>query len=46
MSAETPDTAALHRELERLRKENTLLRVEKDMLLRIATEYARERVLP
>ena len=27
-------------ELERLRKENRLLRVEKTMLLRIATEYA------
>lgn len=30
-------------ELCRLRRENALLRVEKEMLLRIATEYALER---
>lgn len=35
-------SATERRELERLRKENTLLRTEKEMLLRIATEYALE----
>ncbi|MEV0050892.1 hypothetical protein AB0H34_10410 [Saccharopolyspora shandongensis] len=33
-------TAAERAELDRLRRENQLLRVEKEMLLRIATEYA------
>ncbi|SFS89988.1 hypothetical protein [Saccharopolyspora flava] len=33
-------------ELDRLRKENRLLRVEKEMLLRIAREYALERMPP
>lgn len=33
-------------ELEWLRKENRLLRTEKEMLLRIATEYALERREP
>ncbi|GAA2774306.1 hypothetical protein [Saccharopolyspora taberi] len=40
MSALAEDERA---ELDRLRRENRLLRVEKDMLLRIATEYALER---
>ncbi|WP_460962615.1 hypothetical protein [Parasphingorhabdus pacifica] len=31
------------REVERLRRENRLLRVENEMLRRIATEYALER---
>ncbi|MDA3630280.1 hypothetical protein OU415_32975 [Saccharopolyspora sp. WRP15-2] len=33
-------TTAEREELDRLRRENRLLRVEKEMLLRIATEYA------
>ncbi|MGI8306773.1 hypothetical protein [Saccharopolyspora hattusasensis] len=36
-------TSAERAELDRLRRENHLLRVEKEMLLRIATEYALER---
>ena len=34
------------RELEWLRKENKLLRTEKEMMLRIATEYALEHRTP
>ncbi|MER7014777.1 hypothetical protein ABT324_25395 [Saccharopolyspora sp. NPDC000359] len=36
-------TSAERAELDRLRRENHLLRVEKEMLLRIATEYALDR---
>ncbi|GAB3693296.1 hypothetical protein [Saccharopolyspora tripterygii] len=39
-------STAERRELEWLRKENKLLRTEKDMLLRIATEYALEHRKP
>ena len=39
-SGESELSASERDELERLRKENRLLRVEKTMLLRIATEYA------
>ncbi len=47
MSAEREHGARLspdeHEELSWLRRENTLLRVENDMLRRIATEYALDR---
>ncbi|MER7081952.1 hypothetical protein SAMN02982929_06885 [Saccharopolyspora kobensis] len=39
-------TAAEREELDRLRRENHLLRVEKEMLLRIATEYALDQRVP
>ncbi|GAA4614977.1 hypothetical protein [Saccharopolyspora hordei] len=39
-------TSAEREELHRLRRENHLLRVEKEMLLRIATEYALDRPEP
>lgn len=39
-------SATERRELEWLRKENRLLRTEKEMLLRIATEYALEHRIP
>ncbi|MER6992126.1 hypothetical protein ABT337_24650 [Saccharopolyspora hirsuta] len=39
-------TAAERAELDRLRRENRLLRVEKEMLLRIATEYALDLRVP
>lgn len=39
-------TAAEREELDHLRRENHLLRVEKEMLLRIATEYALDQRVP